>query len=137
MSKGHRTQKGIKDQSITTDKIVTSKSGSWIEDLESKNVSEQEVSNSEQKPQMVEKKARRNPKYYPSHHQNGSMKASVCVSLDNGQTAVRMKRVDADKLVKQNKAQYASRTLWKKTNRVSAHTSEISEVKSKKKSKKQ
>ena len=117
--------------------IPASKSGSWIDELQSKqdaqNVAEQTNTPAVQ-PEPVLKKTRRSPSHYPSHHEGRSnMKASVCVSLDNGFTAVRMKRTQAQKLVDAGRAQFAKRSLWKASQRGSVQSDEpVVEVKTKK-----
>lgn len=115
MSKGHRNQKSIKDASSSTEKIVTSKTGSWIDQLEAKQqVEETTVVETKQTVSVKTSSQRRQPSHYPSHHKgHGKQSSTVCVSLDGGKTVQKMSRSTADKLVAQGKAQYASKTLWR------------------------
>lgn len=107
-------QKGIKDKSETPDKVVASKSGSWIDDLQAKKDSE--TAPTDQKPVEIVKRTKKAPKYRQSHHTGHScLRNSVCVSSDGGKTAVKMRRDAAAKLVESGKAVYTKRSLWKST----------------------
>ena len=112
--------KGIKDKSETSDKIVTSKSGSWIGDLQAKQDAASAPVTNDKKVE-AKKSTRKAPKYRQSHHTGHScMRGCVCISKDGGKTAIRVLRKDADKLVKAGVAVYAKRSLWKATTRGTA-----------------
>jgi hypothetical protein len=124
--------KGIKDKSETPEKVVASKSGSWIDDLQAKK--DAETAPTDQKPVEIVKRTKKAPKYRQSHHTGHScLRNSVCVSRDGGLTAVKMSRDAAAKLVKSGLATYAKRALWKSTVRgTSAEVIAPVEVKEKK-----
>lgn len=128
MSKGARKPKGLVDKSSTTDKIVTSKTGSWIGDLQAKQDAETAPQKVDNKP-VVAKRTRKAPKYRQSHHQGqGKLSNTVCVSKDGGKTAIKMHRLEADKLVKAGLAQYASKTLWRASNRDTVEAPKVAET---------
>lgn len=116
MSKGPRKNKGVIDKSETSDKVVTSKSGSWIDDLQAKH--DAESAPVTEKPIEVVKRTRKAPKYRQTHHRgHGLVSNTVCVSRDDGKTAVKMSRTSADKLVASGLAKYAPKSLWRASNR--------------------
>ncbi len=112
--------KGIKDKSETGDKIVNSKSGSWVSELQAKHDAEVDTKTTVENTQKTTEKSktRRAPMYRQSHHTGHScMRGMVCITKDNGKTAIRVPRSQADKLVKAYAAAYAPRSLWKATTR--------------------
>ena len=112
--------KGIKDKSETSDKVITSKAGSWVGELQAKKDADAAPVANDKKVE-VKKSTRKAPKYRQSHHTGGScMRGCVCISKDGGKTAIRVLRKDADKLVKAGVATYAPRSLWKSTTRGTA-----------------
>ena len=114
--------KGIKDQSESSEKTISSNKGSWIADLEAKNkttvASEAKAESKEVKPvQVATLKTKRPAHARPSHHRgHGKISNTVCITLDGGKTAIKMFRKQADQLVQDNRAKYVSKTVWRELN---------------------
>ena len=115
-------QKGIKDKSETSEKVITSNSGSWIADLQAKKDAETAPVVTDQKQsEVVVKHPKKAPKYRQSHHTGHScLRGSVCITRDGGATATRVSRKTADALVSAGQAKFAPRSLWKNTVRGTA-----------------
>lgn len=129
MSKGPRKNKGVVDKSESSEKAIKSNSSSWIADLEAKQnatVATESPEKVEAKVEPTVKKEKKSPNRRQSHHTGHScMRSSVCVE-SNG-VVIRMKRSTAEKLVREGKAKFVPRSVWKAANRQSAPVEVVAE----------